>query len=153
MRHLRPALLLGILSAALLALRLVQHREIWSERTYLLLLVWFLGSFLGALGTGIAVSLLARLGLARLALGFRAIAFVPAFMIAGGVVFLVQNRIQVRGYELHPDRPLFSFFWQSLEGVAVFIYSVPHYLLPWMAPVMALAGYALLPRPRDRSKG
>ncbi|MCU0818522.1 MAG: hypothetical protein MUF11_04330 [Beijerinckiaceae bacterium] len=153
MRHLRPALLLGILSAALVALWLQQHREIWSERTYLLVLVWFLGGFLGAMGTSLVMWLMAWLGLARTAQAFRAIAFVPAFLVAGGFAFLIQNRIQVEGYELHPERPFRSFFWQSLEGVAVFIYSAPHYLLPWMAPVMAIAGYALLPSPRNRAKG
>ncbi len=145
--------MLAILSAALVALWLHLHREIWSERTYLLVLVWFLGGFFGALGTSLSVSLMARMGFPRFALAFRSFAFVPAFMLAGGFVFLVQNRIQAGGYELHPERRLISFFWQSADQVAVFIYSVPHYLVPWMAPVMAIAGYALLPRPRDRSKG
>ena len=75
------------------------------------------------------------------------------FLLAGGLAFLIQNRIRAGGYELNPDHPVISFVFTSAQIIAVFLFSAPHHLLPWMAPAMIVAGYALLPGPGKGSKG
>lgn len=153
MRVLRPALLLGLISAGLMALSIMSHREFWGERTALVVLVWFSGGFFGALVAAGCLTLLARLGMPRIAGWLRPVAFLPGFLLAGGLAFLIQNRIRAGGYELNPDHPVISFVFTSAQIIAVFLFSAPHHLLPWMAPAMMVAGYALLPGPGKGSKG
>ena len=153
MRVLRPALLLGLISAGLMALSIISHREFWGERTALVVLVWFSGGFFGALVAAGCLILLARLGMPRIAGWLRPVAFLPGFLLAGGLAFLIQNRIRAGGYELNPDQPVFSLVFTSARILAVFLFSVPQHLLPWMAPAMVVAGYALLPGPGRGSKG
>ena len=153
MRVLRPALLLGLISAGLMALSIISHREFWGERTALVVLVWFSGGFFGALVAAGCLTLLARFGMPRIAGWLRPVAFLPGFLLAGGLAFLIQNRIRAGGYELNPDHPVLSFVFTSVQIIAVFLFSAPHRLLPWMAPAMIVAGYALLPGPGKGSKG
>ncbi|MCA3595623.1 MAG: hypothetical protein IOC59_12170 [Methylobacterium sp.] len=153
MKVLRPALQLGLISAALMALSITSHREIWAERTVLLVMVWFAGGFFGALVATGGLTLLARLGWRRIAGWLRPVAFLPGFLLAGGLAFLIQNRIRAGGYELNPDQPVFSLVFTSARILAVFLFSVPQHLLPWMAPAMVVAGYALLPGPGKGSIG
>ncbi|MFM8749583.1 hypothetical protein [Rhabdaerophilum sp.] len=153
MRVLRAALLLGLISAGLMALSIISHREFWGERTALVVLVWFSGGFFGALVAAGCLTLLARLGMPRIAAWLRPVVFLPGFLLAGGLAFLIQNRIRAGGYELNPDHPVISFVFTSVQIIAVFLFSAPHRLLPWMAPAMIVAGYALLPGPGKGSKG
>jgi hypothetical protein len=153
MRPLRTALLLGLVCALLLALWLVLHRENWNERTLLLMLIWFAGGFFASLGSSLVLAVLARLGWLFLARIFRAVAFLPAFLVAGSLAFLIQSRFQDGAYVLNPERPFLSMMFSMAQVVAIFVYTVPLYLLPWMGPAMVLAGFALLPRPRGGSGG
>lgn len=138
------SLLLGAASALLMVLDISLRAEIWNERTITLVVIWFLGGFSGGLAASTALPLLLRLCGEKLAPLLRALAFPLAFVAAGAFVFYLQNTWQ-RGLELHPEHPVRSLIFGSMQVAALFAYTMSRYMLPWMAPVMALLGYALLP--------
>ncbi|MGL5447985.1 MAG: hypothetical protein ACRDBL_11815, partial [Rhabdaerophilum sp.] len=111
MRLLRLALwravLLGLISAMLMVITITLLGEIWNGRTIALIVIWLLGGIFGAMG-GVAALLLARkvfgAGAARL---LRSIIFLPAFIVAGSMVFYIQTGWQ-SGFEPHPEHPIRS---------------------------------------------
>jgi hypothetical protein len=140
------AMLLGLVSALMMILAIVLRDEIWNNRTIALVIIWLLGGFLGTFG-GVAALLLARRLLGEGMVGpIRSLIFLPAFIVAGAMVFYFHAGWQ-SGFELHPERPIRSILFGSVQTMAMFVYTVSHYLLPWMAPAMILVGYALMPRP------
>lgn len=139
------AVLLGLISAVLMVIAITLLGEIWNGRTIALVAIWLLGGIFGAL-SGVAVLLLAhKLFGARGTGWLRAIIFLPAFILAGAMVFYIQTGWQ-SGFEPHPEHPIRSILFGSVQVMALFVYSLSHYMLPWMAPAMMMAGYALMPR-------
>lgn len=147
------ALALGLISAGLMALSILLRGEIWNGRTAVLLAIWFGAGFLGTFLAMLGVWIIARFGRPGLTGIARTLAFFPAFLVVGAVLYLIQNRIAAGGFDVNPDRVALSVFFGSLQIMGAFLYSAPNYLLPWMAPSMMVAGYALLPRPPTDSRG
>lgn len=145
-RAIGRAMLLGLVSALLMILAIVQRDEIWNNRTITLVIIWLLGGFFGTFGGVAALMLAGRLFGRRLIGPIRGLIFLPAFMVAGAMVFYLHAGWQ-SGFEPHPEHPIRSILFGSVQTMAMFVYTVSHYLLPWMAPTLILAGYALMPRP------
>jgi hypothetical protein len=138
------AALLGVVSASLMMASVLQRHEIWNSRTLSLVFIWSMGGFLGAYSTVAAMRLASRFGRIRHLRLIRAILFLPAFLVAGAVVFCLLTRWQ-NGLELHPEYPIRWMLLGSLQLMALFIYSVSQYMLPWMAPALMIAAYTWLP--------
>lgn len=138
------AVLLGVVSALLMVVSILLRHEIWNNRTLSLLFIWSMGGFLGAYGTVAAMRMASRFGRIRHFRLVRAILFLPVFLVAGAVVFCLLTRWQ-SGLELHPEYPIRGMLLGSLQLMALFIYTVSRYLLPWMAPALMIAAYAWLP--------
>ncbi len=140
------AMLLGLISALTMVIAIILRDEIWNNRTIALVIIWLLGGFFGTFGGVVALLLWRRLFGARHLALVRSLIFLPAFIAAGAMVFYLQTGWQ-SGFELHPEHPLRSVLFGSVQTMAMFVYTVSHYMLPWMAPVMIAVGYALMPRP------
>lgn len=144
-------LALGFVSAGLMALSIWLRGENWNDRTIALLLIWAGSGFLGG-GLGIiGLRWLERRGQSRLAGYSRGVLFMLGFLVAGAALYLLQHRLML-GFET-PHSFVRWFIFGNAEVMAVFLYSAPHYLLPWLGPAMLLAGYALLPGAGEHSKG
>jgi hypothetical protein len=140
------AMLLGLISALTMVIAIVLRDEIWNNRTIALVVIWLLGGTIATFGAVATLLVWRRLFGARLVELVRGLVFLPAFLVAGAMVFYLQTGWQ-SGFELHPEHPLRSAMLGSVQTMAMFIYTVSHYMLPWMAPVMIVVGYALMPRP------
>ena len=137
-------LLLGVISAGLMALSILLQGQIWTPRTDQLVLLWGLGGCLGAALTLVCQSLVSRQGWSRLAAASRFFGFLPAFAIATSPVFLVQQVLNNGWFELNPDRPVLSLVFTSLQIIALFLYTLPPQLFPWLGPAMMLLGWLVL---------
>jgi hypothetical protein len=145
-RHvLGRAFLLGLISAMMMVVAIHLRDEIWNNRTLALVIIWLLGGFTGTVFGVMGLELGMRIFGNRMAQGLRALIFLPAFLAAGALVFYVLILWQ-RGFELHPEHPVRSLLFGSVQTMAMFVYTVSHYMLPWMAPAMIVVGYALMPR-------
>jgi hypothetical protein len=138
------AMLLGVASSGLMMASVLQRNEIWNGRVITLLVIWMLGGFFGALGAWLAVTWTRKMLGHKAAQVLRAFVFLPAFIAAGSVVFYLQNGLQT-GFDWNPDHSVRSVLFGSTQFMALFAYTMSHYMLPWMAPAMMLLGYALLP--------
>jgi hypothetical protein len=78
-----------------------------------------------------------------MAILFARFGFLPAFLSIGSLAFLIQNRWQLGGYEPHPDHPIRSMVFSSIQTLILFLVSAPGYLLPWMAPLFVVTGFLL----------
>jgi hypothetical protein len=148
----RRALLLGMVSALLMVASIIWRDEIWNDRAVALIGIWMLGGFFGAIAAAGTLKLAARFfGMTTVKL-MHAIAFLPAFIVAGAFFFSIQTAWQT-GFYLNPDHMIRSLIFGNLQVMALFVYSLSHYMLPWMGPAMVIAGYALLPSPSRRRDG
>lgn len=145
------ALALGLVSAGLMAATIAMRGENWNDRSIALIAIWAGAGFLGAWAVLLANRLARRFGQPRLASRSRGFLFMGGFLVAGAVLYLLQHRLTL-GYET-PHSFFRWFFFGNAEVMAVFLYSAPHYLLPWMGPAMILAGYALLPGADEHGNG
>lgn len=141
-RHVATALVMALATAALVILRIMERAELWNARTAALVAIMALGAFAGGLSV--------RLFLAGLAAprGHRFLApalFVPAFLSAASVAFVILTLVIDGHFEPHPDRYLRSVFWTSVQTAALFLYSCASYLLPWPLPALAALATFLLP--------
>lgn len=145
-RHaLGRAALLGLISAVMMVVAIHLRDEIWNNRTLTLVIIWLMGGFIGTFCGVIGLEFGRRMLGNRMVEGLRAVIFLPAFLAAGALVFYLLILWQ-RGFELHPEHPIRSLLLGSVQTMAMFVYTVSHYMLPWMAPAMVAVGYALMPR-------
>jgi hypothetical protein len=145
-RVLLVSLWFGLLAGAFMILRVFGYGEIWLSRTQWLTGMAIFGGFVGAF---ITLLILRWLGprLSRLLQGMGAALSFGGFYLAGfGMAFVFHNRVIAGQYEPHPDHPMLSIVFSSLQTAGLFAFSIPRYALWWMLPALMLAAAIILPR-------
>lgn len=147
------ALSLGFagLAASFMALRILGYGELWIDRTIILTGLAALAGFLAAILT----LMLLRLGNSASRLLRRALAaagFGLCYLCALGGGYVIENRLFSGQWEPHPDRPVMSLIFSSLQTAGMFAYSAPRYLFPWMLPLLMLTAAIVLERQARRTR-
>lgn len=142
-RGLARALVAGLISAAAMALAILGREEPLAGRAQALIAIWFTAGFGGLIANAAAIAITDRLGWRPLGAWLARLGFLPAFLFVGSLAFLIQNRWQLGGFEPHPDHPIRSVIFSSIQTMILFLVSAPGYLLPWMMPLLVLTGFLL----------
>ncbi|PPD14592.1 MAG: hypothetical protein CTY25_09585 [Methylobacterium sp.] len=151
MRHaalLARSLGLGATSAASMAIWIALQGEIWNWRAVALIAIWFGGGFLGTWIAAGLVGILARLGRPNWATRMRGFLFLLGFLLGGALSFLLYSRIAAGVFITGLRHFVMWATFGSAELMGLFFYTAPLFLLPWMAPLLVVAGYLLIPAPR-----
>lgn len=148
--NLAVILLLGLIAAALVALRIVDRGEIWLDRTWWLVSHAAFAGLAGAAFTRLAQRWITWSPVRKHPRVFAALTFAVGFMTAMMVAYVIHYILITGQIEARADRPIYAWFWISAEVGALFLISSPAYLLPWPLPAMMLAAGWILPAaPRE----
>ena len=145
--------LLGLIAAALIALRIMERGEIWLDRTYWLVSHAALGGLAGAALVKLAQRWITWSFVRKNPRIIAAMLFAAGFMAAMMAAYVIHYILLTGQIEAREDRPFYAWFWISAEVGALFLISCPAYLLPWPLPVMMLAAGWLLPAESREESG
>jgi hypothetical protein len=131
-----------VITGLVVAARIALYGEAWTDRTFTLLLLAMMGGASGALAL---IPIRNRLDrrLKRLFIGGPI--FGVFFMLAMGAGFVLNMLFVAETVEVHPDFPLHSAIFGSLQIFALFLISAPTYLLTWPLPLITLITVLMLP--------
>lgn len=152
-RILLASLGFAALCAGFMLIRVLGYGELWLPRTFWLTGMSAVSGFSSAVLTLAALQWIAS-GWPRVSRSIAAgLGFAGGYVLSFALLFVFHNRVIAGQYEPHPDHPIRSMIFSSLETGGLFLYSFPRYALPWMLPLLMLAAAIVLPRILPQRRG
>jgi hypothetical protein len=141
---------LALLAMAVMALRLVERGEAWLDRAWWLVGLAGLGGFCGGLVVLIGQPLMPRFRRTVWRLVAVGMLFTMGLMLAMMTGFIAYTLVIDGQFEAAPERYYRAFAFSAMQTAALFLISIPTYLLPWPLPLLTGTATYLLASPQSR---
>lgn len=137
--------LFGLLGAGIVAARILERGELWSDRTYWLVALAAVAGPIAAALTRLVFHLFRWRWVMRGRHLITALIFAGLFLGIMASLAVAYNLVILGTVEPNPLRPWWAWFWIIGEGGALFLIFAPSFFLPWPLPLLMLLAGALLP--------
>lgn len=141
---------LPLFAMAVMALRLLERGEAWLDRAWWLVGLAGLGGFCGGLLVWLGQSRLPRFRRTFWRLMAVGTLFAIGFMLGMMTGFVIYTLVLDGQFEAAPERYYRAFAFSAMQTAALFLISIPTYLLPWPLPLLTGTATYLLARPQTR---
>lgn len=138
---------LPVLAMGIMALRLAERGEAWLDRAWWLVGLAGLGGLCGGLMVLIGQPRLPRFRRTFWRLMAVGMLFAIGFMLAMMTGFVAYTLVFDGQFEAAPERYYRAFAFSAMQTAALFLISIPTYLLPWPLPLLTGTATYLLATP------